>query len=263
MMGNMLLLISGLSAGALGGYLGIGGGIILMPLLRFIVGLPPADAAGTCILAVLFTTVGGSYRHLRQGHLAPMSIAPLIISGAMASGVCSLAFGHLARRGHWLDMGIGLVFCFVSARMIFAGWPGATTRINPRPDGDNRVRGGPVLKVIIGLVAGGLPGLLGIGTGGILVPALTFLLHAPVKTAMAASLCCYTFTAAISSAFKLSQGYVVLHVALPLSLGTLAGANLGAILNRRSRSGVIQLAFGIVFLFVSLKFIISFFGVEP
>jgi hypothetical protein len=254
----LLLLAGGLLAGALGGFLGIGGGIVLMPLLRFLVGLSPARAAGTCILAVFFTSVGGSFRHLRQGHLAIGSIVPVILSGAAASALCSFAFGYLARRGHWLDLGIGLVFLFVSSRMIVAGWRGAATSGTGQESADNVMRGPLALKAAIGAAAGGLPGLLGIGTGGILVPAFTLLLRAPVKTAMAASLTCYTFTAAISAAFKLWQGYVALESALPLCLGTLVGANLGAMMNRRSRAGILQLAFGIVFVFVSLRFCASF-----
>lgn len=261
MIDAILLMAAGLAAGLLGGYLGIGGGIILMPVLRFLVGLPPALAAGTCIVAVLFTSVGGSYRHLRQGHLALGSIVPLIISGAAASGFCSLVFGCLAHRGAWIDLGIGLVFSLVSARMIAAGWPGASSWSAQETGHDNVVPGPLAMKVGIGLTAGGLPGLLGIGTGGILVPAFTFLLGAQVKTAMAASLTCYTFTAAISAAFKLWQGFVALGIALPLCLGTLVGSSLGAVLNRRSRSGLIQLLFGAVFLLVSLKFFTSFAGV--
>jgi len=106
-----------------------------------------------------------------------------------------------------------------------------------------------------------LPGLLGIGTGSILVPAFTFLMRTPVKTAMAASLVCFSFNAAISSAFKLAQGYVVLDVALVLCLGTLIGATLGAGLNRRFPSGTIKIGFGLVFGYVALKFILAFMGV--
>jgi uncharacterized membrane protein YfcA len=65
----LMLFGGGLLAGTLGGLLGIGGGIVLMPMLRFLVGLSPAHAAGTCILAVFFTTLGGSYRHYKQGNV--------------------------------------------------------------------------------------------------------------------------------------------------------------------------------------------------
>jgi uncharacterized membrane protein YfcA len=163
----------------------------------------------------------------------------------------------VAGRGHFLDFGVGVVFCLISARMIAVARSDTVASPATRHEGENAVRGRLSHKLAIGAVAGALPGLLGIGTGGILVPAFTFLLGAPIKTAMAASLTAYSFTAATSSAFKLAQGYVVLEVAVPLCLGTLVGANLGARMNRRFHSRGLHAAFGILFAFVSLKFIVS------
>jgi len=259
-----LLLSGGLLAGALGGLLGIGGGIVLMPLLRFVVGLSPAYAAGTCVVAVFFTTLGGSYRHYRLGHLNLRSIVPIIVSGAVASAVFSLAFVYLAQwgRGRWLDFGVGIVFALISARMIAEGIPGLATKSADQPPAGTAIAGSLPQKLAIGGAAGVLPGLLGIGTGGILVPAFTFLLSAPVKTAVAASLTCFCFNALISSGFKFAQGYVDPSVAFPICLGTLIGANLGALLNKRFAPGSVKLAFGLVFSCVSLKFILSAFGVS-
>jgi uncharacterized membrane protein YfcA len=256
-----ILVSGGLLAGALGGLLGIGGGIVLMPLLRFIVGLSPAYAAGTCVVAVFFTTLGGSYRHYRLGHLDLRPIVPIVISGAVASGVFSLAFVYLAQRGRWLDLGMGIVFSLISARMIAEAIRGLAAKRADRPGG-REIAGTLPQKLAIGGAAGALPGLLGIGTGGILVPAFTFLLNAPIKTAVAASLTCFCFNALISSGFKLAQGYIEPNVALPVCLGTLIGANLGAILNKRFAADSIKLAFGLVFSYVSLKFILSSFGVS-
>lgn len=261
-MGDALLLLGGgLLAGTLGGLLGLGGGIVLMPLLRFVVRLPAARAAGTCILAVFFTTVGGTLRHLRQGQLALRSLVPLALSGALACALFSLVFAYLARRDRWLDLGIGLVFAAVAGRMILSGVSARAVLADAQ--GEIRVQGPLWLKLTIGTAGGILPGLLGIGTGGILVPALTFLLHSPVKTAMAASLACFSVNAAISAAFKAAQGHVAAGVALPLCLGTLLGANLGAALNRRSSSRLVRILFGAVFTYVSIRFIISFQGAAP
>lgn len=256
-----VLISGGLLAGALGGLLGIGGGIVLMPLLRFVVGLSPAYAAGTCVVAVFFTTLGGSYQHHRLGHLNLRSIVPIIISGAVASGVFSLAFAYLAQSGRWLDFGMGIVFSLISVRMIAEGIPSLATKKASQPAG-NEIKGTLPKKLAIGGAAGVLPGLLGIGTGGILVPAFTLVLSAPVKTAVAASLTCFCFNALISSGFKFAQGYIDPNVVLPICLGTLIGANLGAILNKRFAPGVVKLAFGLVFSYVSLKFILSSFGVS-
>lgn len=255
------LFVGGLLAGVLGGLLGIGGGIVLMPLLRFLVGLSPAHAAGTCILAVSFTTLGGSYRHYRLGHLNLRSILPIIITGAVATAVFSLVFMSLTTRERWLDLGMGLVFSLVSVRMVVEGIPGFAGR-RPSESTCSEIGGTLGSKMGIGAAGGVLPGLLGIGTGGVLVPALAFLLGAPMKTAVASSLTCFCFNAFISSAFKLAQGFIELNVALPICLGTLVGANFGAMLNRRFPPGAIKILFGLVFSYVSLKFMLSFFGVK-
>ncbi len=255
------LFAGGLVAGTLGGLLGIGGGVVLMPLLRFVVGLTPARAAGTCILAVFFTTLGGSYRHFRLGHLKIRPIVPVIIAGVVMTAVASLVFPPLASRERYLDLGIGLVLSLVSVRMILEGIPGL---IRPGNDEQQRsqINGCLWQKLTIGGSGGILPGLLGIGTGVILVPAFTFILSMPIKTAVASSLTSFCANALVSSCFKFAQGFIDLYVALPICAGTLLGSNLGAILNRRFRSSSVKLMFGLFFSYVSLKFIFSFFLVQ-
>ena len=80
---QLIIFGGGIFAGILGGLLGIGGGIVLMPILWFFVGLSPTVAAGTCILAVFFATLGGSFRHYKLGHVKIKSILPVIIAGAI------------------------------------------------------------------------------------------------------------------------------------------------------------------------------------
>lgn len=255
----LMLLGGGFLAGALGGLLGIGGGVVLMPMLRFFVGLSPAHAAGTCILAVLFTTLGGTHRHYRQGNIRPRSIYPIMISGALATTVFSLVFLYLSARERWLDLGIGLVFFLISLYMIAEGVHNLTNRKKEKKN-CGELKGTLLQKISIGSLAGALPGLLGIGTGVILVPTFTYLLSAPIKVAMASSLACFSVNAFISSLFKFWQGFLDLNTALPICLGTLFGANLGAKLNKIFSSGALRLAFGIFFAYVSLKFIRLFAG---
>ena len=257
-----LLLAGGLLAGALGGFLGIGGGVVLMPLLRFFVGLSPAYAAGTCILAVFFTTLGGSYRHYQLGHIRIRALVPIIVSGATATVLSSLLFQHLATRERWLDLGIGIVFSLISIRMIAEGMNRFPER-GFEETSRHEIGGTLPQRIATGGLAGVLPGLLGIGTGVILVPTFNLLFRASIKVAMACSLACFCFNALISSAFKIAQGFIEPEVALPICLGTLIGANLGAILNKRFASNVVKFLFGLVFSFISAKFILSFFGVSP
>jgi len=97
-------------AGMLGGLLGIGGGILIMPILRFIIGLDPVCAAGACIIAVFFTTFGGSLKHLRLGYIDFRSILPVIISGLISTLALSTLFIYLTQKNVWLDMATGVVF---------------------------------------------------------------------------------------------------------------------------------------------------------
>ncbi len=246
----LLLFAGGLTAGLLGGLLGIGGGIILIPLLRFGVGLHPAAAAATCIVAVFFTTLGGAYRHHRAGNLRIRPLIPVFVAGAAATVLFSSLFSTLAVRDTWMDLAMAFVFALVSARML---WEGLLPR--QRPASPPREGGGTLLvqKGIVGAAGGVLPGLLGIGTGGVLVPAFTFWLRMPIKAAVAGSLLCFSANAFISASFKLAQGFVVLEVVPALALGTLLGADLGARVNGRFRSRTVKLLFGLVFACVSVR----------
>lgn len=254
-------LVSGLAAGTLGGLLGIGGGIVLIPVLRFWVGLSPAYAAGTCVVAVFCTTLAGSHQHHKMGNVDIKPIYPVIAAGAVATAVFSLAFVWAAQRERWLDLGTGLVFSLISARMIVEGLWEACRRTVRQPT-RGQVRGPLLHKLAIGTAGGVLPGLLGIGTGGIMVPAFTLILKAPIKTAIGCSLTCFAANALISSVFKFSQGFVDLAVAGPACVGTLVGAHFGARLNRRFPSAGLKIIFGVVFAYVSLKFILSCYGVR-
>ncbi len=257
----LILLGTGLAAGTLGGLLGLGGGIILMPLLRFGFGLSPMYAAGTCVLAVFFTTLGGSYRHYRLGHVKFKPLLPVVAAGVVCAVTASLIFPHLAAKDRWVDLGIGLVFSLIALRMLFEGISRPVVK-RAEPSGAGEIGGPLVAKLGIGAAAGALPGFLGIGTGGILVPAFTFLLKTPIRSAIGASLFCFCLNSLISSIFKMAQGYVDFGLALPICMGTLAGANIGAVLNGRFSSWALKLLFGLVFAYVALKFILSFYGVR-
>lgn len=75
---------------------------------------------------------------------------------------------------------------------------------------------------------------------------------------MGSSLACFTINAFFSSALKVSQGFVELKYAIPLCLGTLVGSNIGAILNGKFSPIVLKILFGIMFLIIAAKFIITF-----
>jgi uncharacterized protein len=255
MMIFLLLSFGGLTAGMLGGLLGIGGGILIMPLLRFVLGFEPAYAVGTCMVAVFFTTLGGSWKHFKLRHIDFRLILPVIISGLLSTIIFSLLFFHLSYNDTWLDIVTGVVFSLVAFRML---WEGITEYLKKRPSGNSgqRTKSSLSAKVTIGSAAGLLPGLLGIGTGALLVPAFTFALNVPIKTAIGSSLACFSLNAFASSLLKLAQGFVQIPVLVPLCLGTLIGAQFGATLNGRLNAPSLKVLFGAVFIYVASKYLL-------
>jgi hypothetical protein len=159
-----------------------------------------------------------------------------------------------------ISLAIGLVLGAVALRMIAESVPGfrsfdSSESVRPEPGQNLR-------KMVIGAAAGGLPGLLGIGGGAILVPAFRLSLRWPIKAAIGSSLACFAINASVSSVLKGAQGYVDLATALPAALGAFLGGNLGGALSRRFRSRFLQLLFGAVFTYVALKFVLIFFGIR-
>jgi len=257
---SLFLLIGGIVAGMLGGFLGIGGGIVLMPILRFVFHLPPMMAAGTCILAVFFTTLGGSYRYYKLGYIKLGPVVPVMLSGLLASAFFSMVFILITSKQYWLDLGVGSVFFLISLRMLVEGARRLKGGEEEERAGETERGGRFAHKIAIGLGSGALPGLLGIGTGAVLVPAFVFVLSTPIKVAMASSLVCFSVNALVSSVFKFAQGVIAFDIAVPACMGTLIGANLGALLNSRTPSFWLRIFFGLVFLIVAMKFFFSFYG---
>lgn len=250
----LLLFSSGIAAGMLGGLLGIGGGILIMPILRFVMGLEPAYAAGTCIVAVFFTTLSGSLKHFKLGHIDFRSILPIIISGLLSTLVFSFLFFYVSKKAIWLDVATGFLFLFIALRMI---WEGISEHFSKSmaSASSSGIEGSIMAKATIGGVAGILPGLLGIGTGAVLVPAFTFALQAPIKIAIGSSLACFSLNAFVSSLLKLFQGFVQINMLAPLCFGTLIGARIGAAVNGKLNAPVLKLLFGLLFIYVDSKYL--------
>ncbi|NWF94027.1 MAG: sulfite exporter TauE/SafE family protein [Syntrophaceae bacterium] len=132
-----------------------------------------------------------------------------------------------------MDLGTGLVFSLISLRMIIQGCGNLLGKKTKESTG-SKIRGSTCGKLTIGGIAGIPPGLLGIGTGAILVPAFALFLKAPIKIAIGSSLACFSVSAFFSSLLKFFQGFVYLPVALPICLGTLIGSTVDAVLNKQN-----------------------------
>ncbi len=246
-----LLLITGLIAGTLGGLLGIGGCVIMLPALAFIFKYPLPVAIGTTITAVILTASSGAIGHIRLKNVDYSTAKVVAICGAIGAVVGSITFFYISNEIWLLNLILGFAFLYVSIRMIYEG---IIKRKMPEKPGNN-VPGSGMAKGIIGFFIGIITGIVGLGGGYALVPSFIYLLSSPVKIAVGTSLASFISMAVVSSVFKLYQGVVDIIAAICLGIGTIIGAQIGARLTKVIPPWAIKAIFGFVFLYVSLKFI--------
>lgn len=246
-----LLSITGLIAGTLGGLLGIGGCVIMLPALAFVFNYPLPVAIGTTITAVILTATSGAIGHIRMKNVDYSTAKIVAVSGAVGAAVGSAIFFYISNQIWLLNFILGFAFLYVSIRMIYEG---TLKRKMPEKPG-NAVPGSGVAKTSLGFFIGIITGIVGLGGGYALVPSFIYLLGSAIKIAVGTSLASFISMAVVSGAFKLYQGVVDIIAAICLGVGTIIGAQIGARLVKIVPPWIIKVIFGFVFLYVSLKFI--------
>ena len=200
------LLPLGILAGLLSGLLGIGGGLIFSPLL-LAVGLSPHQALATSTLAILPTTMAGSWAHLRSGLVPPKAVLA-IAAGAVAGAVFFSSAGEGLQGWHLL--GLQALMYGVLALVI-----------SPRRSDEGGAEHLPLPGIAaVGLVAGWSSGLLGVGGGLVMVPLMVQGLGIRVYQAIRLSTLAVCSSAATASITFLQDGRG--NLAMGLLLGATA-----------------------------------------
>jgi uncharacterized membrane protein YfcA len=251
-----LLLVVGFAAGVSAGFLGIGGGIVMVPLLLEVFrawGLAPAVvvqcAMATSLSVAVFSVTSSAWRHHRQGNVVWRLVPPI----APASMVGGQVAAWLASRidGSWLQIGLALVLLWGAVKML---------RDRERPQRAPRTARWWVWT-LVGLGVGLFAGLSGLAGGNVLVPALAFVAHVPTPKLAGTSSGVVMFTSLAAAVGYLLgtpsvplpaafTGFVHLPAAACLAATAIPGAQAGAWLNRRVGSVVYRRAFGVLLLFV-------------
>jgi len=257
----ILLTVVGIFSGLLGGWIGTGGCSIMLPVLHFWLGFRAPIAIGTTLFAVIFTSLSGGYGHLRRKNLDKRVALWTGLAGIIGVLIGSWLFTYLSTASNLLAMIIGIVFLWPSARMIWEGIK-SYKKAQVKKDVEGKtINGSPIALAIFGIVIGILTGIVGLGGGYALVPGLIYLFNAPVYLAMGTSLAIMIPLATVGGVIKLLQGFVHLPAGLLLGIGTVIGAQIGAATIKKIKPHILKLIFGLYFLYVSLKFITSYFGI--
>ncbi len=226
-----LLVILGFFAGLLGALTGIGGGVLLTPVLALYFGVPIRQAIGTSLVAVITTSTASSSVHL-QRHTTDIRLG-MTLELATAIGAATTAY-LVAYFNRGVLEGLFAGFLLYSAITILR----RGGKVKPE-DQLSSYKGGNVtlpqykpqryaLGLGASLLAGGLSGLLGIGGGPIKVPVMFIFMNVPLMVATATSNFMIGVTAAASAIVYYRRGDILVGLAAPLAVGVFLGSLLGA-----------------------------------
>jgi uncharacterized membrane protein YfcA len=246
----VLLLILGLLAGVMSGLFGIGGGIVIVPALTILLGFVLTQAVATSLAALLLPVGIFAVITYRRANLIDLRASMLIAAGLFVTSLVGAELA-LALPDTLFKQFYG-VFCIVMG-VRFAEILGKPKR-EARPD----TRAGWLPLLGIGLVAGVMSGMFGIGGGIIIVPALTILFGYEQKTATGSSLGALLLPVGLPGVLRYAAaGQFDLLTALPVAIGLAIGALGGARLAIALPSGVIRRAYGGFLIVVGVWFLVG------
>src|SRR5213592_178304 len=260
----LLLAIAAFLAGLAGSYLGIGGGVFLIPFMTLALSIDIKVAIATSLIGVIATSSGAASVYLRD-HLTNLRLAMFLEVGTTLGAIAGAVVGILVPNVY-LFLTFGVVVLYAAASMVRVA---ETAK-------DRAYRGGeeerPLVKRLslssvyfdqedqgvyryrvdrpgagfgASAAAGVFSGLLGVGGGFIKVPAMNVLMHVPMKAAVATSNFMIGVTAAASAFIYYSQGLVDPGLAAMVIIGVFSGTNLGARLLEHAKSSNVRFAFAL------------------
>jgi uncharacterized membrane protein YfcA len=221
---DVLTLLAGVATGVLSAAFGVGGAVVSTPAIRAL-GASAAIAVGTTLPSILPSAVSGTLRYRRAGLIEWRVVrwtAPAGIGAAVAGSILS---EHVPGEGHWL-MVLTAVLLGITAWRMARGGPDVV--VDGDDTGARADRDSPPVLAGIGVVAGLLSGLLGVGGGVVMVPAFHEVARIPIKTTIATSLACVGLFAIPGTITHAVLDNIDWRFALWLGVGVIPGARLGA-----------------------------------
>ena len=264
---TVLVALGSWIAGFLGALTGLGGGVVLVPLLTLFFKVDIRYAVGASLVSVIATSSGAAAAYVKEG-LSNIRIG-MFLEIATTLGALLGAFLATKVPAAALAIIFGLVLVY-SAYLSKQPRPKPTgnevpdplatrLRLNgsfPTPDG---VREYFVRRVPAGFSlmfgAGALSGLLGIGSGAVKVLAMDQAMKIPFKVSTTTSNFMIGVTAAASAGVYLSRGYIDPGLAMPVMLGVLAGSLVGTRVLMKAETKVLRVVFSVVIVLLGLEMI--------
>lgn len=281
------LILSGFFAGGLGALVGIGGGVVLVPLLVLGFGVDIRLAVATSLVCVIATStaagsvwVGKGLANMRLG----MTLEVATTLGGISGGLLAAAIAPSLLSGLFALMMVITAALMLRSREPQSPLPKLAeqpTFSGREPSGheemgtlagsyfdahEGALRHYRVERITLGsgvsFVAGILSGMLGVGGGFIKVPAMSLGMRVPIKVAAATSNFMIGVTAVSSLFVYFERGFVHPFLATPVALGVIAGALSGTVLARRFSPRLLKQVLSVVLLAVALQMGLKAIGVQ-
>ncbi|MFM7598056.1 MAG: sulfite exporter TauE/SafE family protein [Actinomycetota bacterium] len=250
--GARLLLIyvgAGVAAGLLSGLLGVGGGIVLVPLLVLVLKWEQKPAQATALVLVSMAALAGVIGYAAAGQVAVLPAVFILAGGLVGAWVGAIVVQRV--HPHWLQVAFGVVMFAAAVRLAWPVAPGAVS-IDSSPALTPSLA---LAFVVSGLAMGLLSALFGIGGGIVLIPILVTLLDFDQKLAAGTSLA-VMIPIALLGALRLSRvGLTQWSAGWRIGLGGIVGGLVGAQLALRLPTDVLAWIFGALLVFVGARMI--------
>ncbi len=253
----LLLLLLGYFAGTLGSAIGIGGGLIITPVLTLFLDVPIHQAIGTSLLCAIATSIGAASRYVQEG-LADVRLGLTLEFGTTVGAISGAFFaGLLSREILAALFSILLVGAVVSILRKMRS--SSSLEIS-----DHQIRTGEIPQyqikripagVGLSFVSGNVSGLLGVGGGVVNIPLMYVVMRVPFKIAGATSIFMMGVTAAASAFIYYGRGDVAWWITAPVAVGIFAGTRTGTLILRRVPSRWLMSAFALVALYFAARMI--------
>ncbi len=264
-----LVALGSLVAGFLGALTGLGGGVVLVPMLALLFHVDIRYAIGASLVSVIATSSGAAAAYVREGYSnirIGMFLETATTAGAIAGAAIAL---HVRTNAIAIVFGLVLLYsAFLSTRHREEHGPNMKSselakklRLDgtyPTPEG-KQAYGVTGVPAGYGLMfsAGVLSGLLGIGSGAVKVLAMDQAMKIPFKVSTTTSNFMIGVTAAASAGLYLSRGYIAPGITMPVMLGVLAGSMLGAKLLVRAKVKVLRYLFAAAIVALGIEMIVN------
>jgi uncharacterized membrane protein YfcA len=264
---SLLVWLGSFTAGFVGSLTGLGGGVIIVPLLTSVFGVDIRYAVGASLVSVIATSAGAASTYIKKG-LTNLRLGMFLeVATTIGAIIGALIATFVSVKALTIVLAIVLLYsAYLSGRPKLENPEDDTgdriadyLQLNsscPTPEGimSYQVHSVPTGFAVM-LVAGVISGLLGIGSGAFKVLAMDQVMRIPFKVSTTTSNFMIGVTAAASAGVYLARGYIDPSLSMPVMLGILPGAFLGARVLIGAKTQILRIVFGLILVLMAVKMV--------